>query len=59
MRKWHGFVGVIPAPINKESVKIPGAIRSCGLRFSFAAESRIPAPEGLLEVAVENFGSSL
>jgi hypothetical protein len=25
---------------------IPGAIRSCGLRFSFAAESRIPATEG-------------
>jgi hypothetical protein len=24
----------------------PGAIRSCGLRFSFAAESRIPATEG-------------
>jgi hypothetical protein len=25
---------------------IPGAIRSCGLRFGFAAESRIPATEG-------------
>ena len=39
--------------------KIPGAIQSRELRFSFAAESRIPAPEGLLEVSVENFGSSL
>ncbi len=39
--------------------KIPGAIRSCGLRFSCPAETRIPSPKGVLEVAVENFGSSL
>ena len=37
-------------PVSRER-KIPGAILSCGLRFSFAAESRIPATEGLFQAA--------
>ena len=44
---------------STESVKFRGQIRSCGLRFSVAAEGRIPATKGVLEIAVENFGSSL
>src|SRR5260221_634393 len=39
--------------------KIPGARRSCGQPFSVVTEGRIPATEGLFEIPVENFCSSL
>jgi hypothetical protein len=39
--------------------KFSGASRSCGQPFSIVTESRIPAAEGLLEISVENFCSSL
>jgi hypothetical protein len=45
-----------PAPGER---KFSGASQSCGQLFSIVTESRIPVAEGLLEISVENFCSSL
>jgi DNA processing protein len=64
----HGLDTIYPAS-NKDLAarivaeggerKFSGASRSCGQLFSIVTESRIPTAEGLLEISVENFCSSL
>ena len=52
MKKW--FIRILKSRVVSESVKFRGQIRSRSLRFSFAAEIRIPAPEGILPFFVED-----
>ena len=57
MKKW--FIRTLKSRVVSESVKFRGQIPSRSLRFSFAVEIRIPAPEGVLPVFVEHLGRYL
>lgn len=57
MKKW--FISILESGVVSESVKFRWQIPSRSLRFSFAAEIRIPAPEGILPFFVEHLGRYL